>query len=61
MANNQKSAEFKTLMDYAKEMHHRYFRALSAFYAFEALKEVRAPNLIGQSDAEKKRKNNRQI
>lgn len=48
--------EFKTLMEYAKEMHHRYFRAISAFYAFEALKEVRAPNIVGQSDAEKNAK-----
>lgn len=45
------STEFKTLMEYAKEMHHRYFRAISAFYAFEALKEVKAPNIVGQSDA----------
>ncbi|HBK33979.1 TPA: hypothetical protein DEP34_02065 [Candidatus Uhrbacteria bacterium] len=50
------SAEFKTLMEYAKEMHHRYFRAISAFYAFEALKEVRAPNIVGQSDAEENAK-----
>ncbi len=48
--------EFKTLMEYAKELHHRYFRAISAFYAFEALKEVRAPNLIGQLDAEENAK-----
>lgn len=51
MAKKQ-TTEFRTLMEYAKEMHHRYFRAISAFYAFEALKEVRAPNLVGQSDAE---------
>lgn len=57
MGNKEpKSTEFKTLMEYAKEMHHRYFRALSAFYAYEALKEVRAPNLIGQSDAEENAK-----
>lgn len=46
------STEFKTLMEYAKEMHHRYFRAISSFYAFEGLKEVRAPNIVGQSVAE---------
>ena len=51
-----KPTEFKTLMDYTKEMHHRYFRAFSAFYAFEALKEVRAPNIVGQSDAEENAK-----
>src|SRR3989344_6318066 len=55
MAKRQ-TTEFRTLMEYAKEMHHRYFRAISAFYAFEALKEVRAPNIIGQSDAEKNAK-----
>ena len=56
MKNKPKSNEFKTLMDYAKEMHHRYFRAFSAFYAFEALKEVRAPNIVGKSDAEENAK-----
>ena len=57
MTNKQSnSTEFKTLMEYAKEMHHRYFRAISAFYAFEALKEVRAPNIVGQSDAEENAK-----
>lgn len=57
MTNNQSSStEFKTLMEYAKEMHQRYFRAISAFYAFEALKEVRAPNIVGQSDAEENAK-----
>ena len=50
------SSEFKTLMEYAKEMHHRYFRAISAFYALESLKEVRAPNIVGQSDAEENAK-----
>ena len=43
-------------MEYAKEMHHRYFRAISAFYALESLKEVRAPNIVGQSDAEENAK-----
>lgn len=57
MTNKQtKSTEFKTLMEYAKEMHHRYFRAISAFYAYESLKEIRAPNLVGQSDAEENAK-----
>ena len=52
----KKTTEFRTLMEYAKEMHHRYFRAISAFYAFESLKEVRAPNIVGQADAEKNAK-----
>lgn len=54
--NEQRPTEFKTLMEYAKEMHHRYFRAFSAFYAYEALREVRAPNIVGQSDAEENAK-----
>jgi len=57
MTNKQStSTEFKTLMEYAKEIHHRYFRAISAFYAFESLKEVRAPNIVGQSDAKENAK-----
>jgi len=56
MENKQKSTEFKTLMDYAKEMHHRYFRALSAFYAYEGLREVLATNIVGQSEAEENAK-----
>ena len=56
MENKQKSDEFKTLMDYAKAMHSRYFHALSAFYAYEAIKEVFAPNIVGQSEAEENAK-----
>lgn len=57
MTNKQSnSTEFKTLMDYAKEMHRRYFCAFSAFHAYEALREVRAPNIVGQSDAEENAK-----
>ena len=48
-----KKTEFNTLMEYAREMHRRYFHAISAFYAFEALKEVRAPNIVGPAYAEK--------
>jgi len=52
MADEQlKTTEFKTLMDYAKAMHRRYFHALSAFYAYEALCEVAAPNVVGESEA----------
>lgn len=56
MKNKPKNTEFKTLMDYAKAMHSRYFHALSAFYAYEAMKEVLAPNIVGQSDAEENAK-----
>lgn len=51
-----KSSEFKTLMDYAKAMHSRYFHALSAFYAYEGLREVLATNIVGQSEAEENAK-----
>lgn len=52
MADEQlKTTEFKTLMDYAKAMHRRYFHAFSAFYAYEALCEVVAPNVVGESEA----------
>lgn len=56
MENKQKSTEFKTLIDYAKELHRRYFRALSAFYAYEALREVIGTNIVGQSEAEENAK-----
>ncbi|MBI2052562.1 MAG: hypothetical protein HYT38_02740, partial [Candidatus Sungbacteria bacterium] len=52
----QKSTEFETLMSYAKAMHKRYFHAIAAFYAYEGLREVRAPNIVGQSDAEENAK-----
>jgi hypothetical protein len=48
----QDPAKFKTLMEYAKEMHHRYFRAISAFYAYEALREIAAKNIVGEEAAE---------
>lgn len=54
--NKPKNTDFKTLMDYANAMHSRYFHALSAFYAYEAMKEVLAPNIVGQSDAEENAK-----
>jgi len=48
-----KTTEFKALMEYAKAMHRRYFHALSAFYAYEALCELAAPNVVGESEAHK--------
>jgi hypothetical protein len=56
MENKPKNAEFKTLMDYVKIMHSRYFHALSAFYAYEAMKEALAPNIVGRSKAEENAK-----
>jgi len=51
-----KSIEFKILMEYVKEMHQRYSQAISAFYVFESLKEVRDPNIVGQINAEENTK-----
>jgi len=51
-----KTTEFKTLMDYAKAMHRRYFHALSAFYAYEALREAVVINIVGKSEAEENAK-----
>lgn len=51
MTTKQQSAEFNTLMFYIKELHRRYFNALSAFFAYEALMEVTAPNIVGESKA----------
>ncbi|WKZ29357.1 MAG: hypothetical protein QY323_01345 [Patescibacteria group bacterium] len=39
-------------MDFAKTMHRRYYHALSFFYLFDALREARAPNVLGQEEAE---------
>lgn len=45
--------EFNTIISYIEEMKNRYFFALSAFYAYEALMEIIAPNIAGQDVAEK--------
>lgn len=47
-----KGAEFKTLMSYIKELKSRYFRALSAFYAYEGMRENLATNLLGETEAQ---------
>lgn len=46
------SKEFKTLFGYLKNLHSRYFRALSAFHVYEGLLELTAPNIVGQKEAE---------
>lgn len=44
--------EFKTLMSYIKELKSRYFKALSAFYAYEGMRENLATNLLGEEKAQ---------
>ncbi len=44
MENN----EFGTLMQRLKDMHNRYYKTIHAFYAYEALREVIAPNIVGE-------------
>ena len=51
MSNKQKDKEFKILMTHIKKMQSRYFHALCAFYAYEALREVAASNIVGKSEA----------
>ncbi|OIO08503.1 hypothetical protein COS23_01825 [bacterium (Candidatus Moisslbacteria) CG02_land_8_20_14_3_00_36_53] len=46
------SQEFKTLFEYLKNLRSRYFHALSAFYIYEGLLELSAPNIIGTKEAE---------
>lgn len=46
------SKEFNTLFNYLKDLNSRYFHALSAFYVYEGLLELSAPNIISQKDAE---------
>ncbi|MBU0569621.1 hypothetical protein KKB40_02465 [Patescibacteria group bacterium] len=48
---NQKDKEFNTLMAHIKRMQSRYFHALCAFYAYEGMREIAAPNIIGKSKA----------
>ena len=47
------SDEFNTTISYIEKMKERYFLALSSFYAYEALMEIIAPNIVGQDVAEK--------
>jgi len=48
---NQKNKEFSTLMAHIKRMQSRYFHALCAFYAYEGMREIAAPNIVGKSEA----------
>ncbi len=47
------SEEFNTTISYIEKMKSRYFHALSAFYVYETLNELLAPNVVGQDTAEK--------
>ena len=47
------SKEFSTLMGYLGEMHARYLDALAVFSVYESLRELRAPNHIGQEESDK--------
>lgn len=46
------STEFNKTILYIKKMEDRYFFALSTFHAYEGLKELLAPNIVGQEAAE---------
>lgn len=45
-------SEFETLIGYIDQLRSRYFRTISAFYAYEALREAKASNIHGQEKAE---------
>ncbi len=49
-------SKYKTLMDRLDILRSRYFQAISAFYAYEGLCEVTAPNIVGKSKAEENSK-----
>lgn len=44
--------KFEILMQRLKEMHGRLYKALHAFYAYEALREIIAPNIVGEKTAQ---------
>lgn len=46
------SDKFKTLMDQIDELRSGYYKTLSAFYAYEALREAKAINIHGKTKAE---------
>ena len=46
------STEFNTLIKYIDDLRHRYYKTLSAFYAYEGLREAKATNILGQTEAE---------
>lgn len=45
-------SEFGTLMAYINDLRSRYFKALSAFYAYEGMRENVAINLLGKAEAQ---------
>jgi uncharacterized protein YehS (DUF1456 family) len=46
------SIEFNTLIKYIDDLRHRYYKTLSAFYAYEGLRELKATNILGATEAE---------
>lgn len=48
---NQNDKEFNSLMAHVKRMQSRYFHALCAFYAYEGMREIAAPNIVGKTKA----------
>lgn len=46
-----KTKEFEVLMAYIKRMQSRYFHAFCAFNAYEGMREIAAPNIVGESEA----------
>jgi hypothetical protein len=45
-------SEFSVLMKYINDLRSRYFKALSAFYAYEGMRENVAINLLGETEAQ---------
>lgn len=46
------ASEFVKFQEYLKRLRTIYFNALCAFYAYEAIEELKAPNIIGKKEAE---------
>ena len=45
-------SEFAKFQEYIKRLRTIYFNTLCAFYAYEAIEELRAPNIVGKKKAE---------
>lgn len=43
--------EFVTLQEYLKRLRTIYFNALCAFYVYETIEELRAPNIVGKEES----------
>lgn len=47
------STEFTTVISRLKKLKERYFFTLSAFYVYEAMRELKAPNIVGEDEVKK--------